>query len=378
MRDTFGLCQWFHFRDYQLLDLTIETLASLGVRHLRTGLSWADYHRRGGEEWYDWQMHRLREADLEILLSVWHTPPSISMDPEKGSASIPPARTRDYADFIDKVIDRWGDCFTALELWNEPNNPLKWNRAYDPDYDRYAELVRDAGYWARECGKKTVLGGLTLLDYDFVDRMEETGALDHVDVVGIHAFPGMWEPYASDWDHPSHWYGWEHRVSEISERSGLPVWVTETGLATVRKDTGERRQELQVEKLRDALRAPAPRVYWYSLFDLDPRRLAIEEVNDAPREEPEYHMGLVRFDGSFRVEGNEKPAFHALRRALLGTGSSDEEGSPSPGGPGDGGAGEPGEDEEPEREGGAKEDEADLEEEEERRRTDARKSIPAD
>ena len=315
----FGVCQWFHFGDYRLVDVTLETLRDLGVEHLRTGLSWADFHRAGGTEWYDWQMDRLHHSGLDILLSVWHTPPSISMDPARGSASVPPADTRDYADFIDTVIDRWGHAFDTLELWNEPNNPMKWSSRYDSDYSRYARLVIDAGNWARQRGKRTVLGGVTLLDLDFVDRMVETRALEFVDVLGIHAFPHMWEPYASDWDHPSHWWGWSHRVETMSERAGgMPVWVTETGLATVAKHTLEVRERLQEKLLREALDAEVERLYWYSLFDLPPERPAIEELNGAPREEAEYHMGLIRYQPGFEVCGNEKPAYHALRRALSG------------------------------------------------------------
>lgn len=312
----FGVCQWFHFADHRLLDVTLETLADLGVRHLRTGLSWADYHRPGGVAWYDHQMDRLKRSGLEVLLSVWHTPPSISMDPARGSASVPPARTRDYADFIDTVITRWGDAFHTLELWNEPNNPMKWSSLYDPHYSHYASLVIDAGNWARQRGKRTVLGGVTLLDLHFIDRMVQTRAIEFVDVLGIHAFPHMWEPYASNWDHPRHWYGWAHRVQTMSERAGgIPVWVTETGLATL-ADTGEEREGLQERLLCDALEADVERLYWYSLFDLPPERPAIEELTGHPREEAEYHMGLIRYRKGFEARGNEKRAFHALRRAL--------------------------------------------------------------
>lgn len=316
MRDSIGVCQWFHYQDHRPVDATVEALHDLGVRHLRTGISWADYHRPGGPEWYDWQMDRLRESGLELLLSVWHTPPSISLDPHRGSSSVPPARTRDYADFIDLVIQRWGDAFQFLELWNEPNNPYKWDDRYDPGHRRFAELVALAGHWARECGKTPILGGVTLLDYEFIDRMAAYGALEHVDIVGIHAFPHMWEPFATDWEHPDHWYGWDHRIREMSTRSGRPVWVTETGLATYRKDTGGRRESLQMEALRKALEAPVERLYWYSLFDLPPDRVAIEEANDGPREECEYHMGLIRYGPGFRRRGREKPAYRELRREL--------------------------------------------------------------
>src|SRR6185436_524541 len=124
------------------------------VKHLRTGISWADMHRPRGRAWYDWQMHRLRQSGLEVLLSVWHTPPSIS---EGGTCNSPPRRLRDYADFIDRVIDRWGDCFDHLELWNEPNNRYKWDfPMHDPDWRKFATMVGDAGHWAKCRGNHTV------------------------------------------------------------------------------------------------------------------------------------------------------------------------------------------------------------------------------
>ena len=36
-----GICQWFHFEDHRLDD-AVRWLRDLGVKHLRTGLSWAD------------------------------------------------------------------------------------------------------------------------------------------------------------------------------------------------------------------------------------------------------------------------------------------------------------------------------------------------
>lgn len=315
--DRFGICQWFHYEDWQLLEVTVRTLEALGVRHLRTGVSWADYHRPRGRAWYDHQMEVLARADLDVLLSIWHTPPSISMEPALRSSAVPPVRPDDYAAFVGTVLESYGETFDAVELWNEPNNPYKWDHRYDADYALFAEMVIGGASRVREAGKTSVLGGVTLLDYDFIELMERRGVLAEMDVLGIHAFPGMWEPYASNWDHPSHWYGWEHRVGEMERASGLPVWVTETGLATYHPGGDRKDREARQEKrLVEALDAPAERVYWYTLFDLPPDRLAIEEAHGGPREEPEYHMGLIRSAAGFRVAGQEKPAYRALRRAL--------------------------------------------------------------
>src|SRR5690606_23555044 len=90
--------------------------------------------------------------------------------------------------------------------------------------------------------------------------------------------------------------------------NGRPVWVTETGVATW--DLHERcesRHDLQSKLLEEAAAAPAERVYWYSLEDLDPERDAIEGFHV---DENEYHMGLVRWDGS------RKDAFHRMHDLL--------------------------------------------------------------
>ena len=133
LNDRFGICQWFHFEDHQTLRRSVDMLHELGVKHLRTGVSWADYHRPGGREWYDELFAEL--ADFEILLSVWHTPPSLTED---GRCTSPPHRLLDYADFIDLLITSHGDSFTHLELWNEPNNLYKWDfRTQDPQWKKF-------------------------------------------------------------------------------------------------------------------------------------------------------------------------------------------------------------------------------------------------
>src|SRR5919107_1446065 len=59
----FGICQWFHFEDHRL-DQAIDWLRKLGVKHLRTGLSWADWLRPNAEVWFDHVMKKLEEFDL--------------------------------------------------------------------------------------------------------------------------------------------------------------------------------------------------------------------------------------------------------------------------------------------------------------------------
>src|SRR5690606_23459355 len=204
LRERLGICQWFHYEDVRTLETAARLLRDLGVKHLRTGVSWADYLRPGGPRWYD-QMFRAL-AEFDVLLSVWHTPPSIS---EGGSCASPPSRLRDFADFIDVLISRYGSGFTHLELWNEPNNRLKWDfPTFDPEWRKFGEMVGTAAYWAQQRRVPTVLGGMIPVDPHWLGLMKRWGALPYIDVVAIHGFPGMWWDDAPNWDWYRDWHGW--------------------------------------------------------------------------------------------------------------------------------------------------------------------------
>jgi CDP-paratose 2-epimerase len=304
-RDKVGICQWFHYEAHADLDRAAELLHDLDIRHFRTGVSWADFHRPRGQQWYRRQMEALRGFD--VLLSVWHTPPSIS---EGGTCASPPRRLDDYADFIRQLIDEYGDLFSHFELWNEPNNRLKWDfERYDPDWSKFGAMIREAGRVARDAGKTSVLGGMIPVDHHWLGLMRGYGVLEAVDAAAIHGFPDMWWDDHPNWDWYRYWKGWPDKLDYAAAHAeGKPVWVTETGLATYDLHTRARaRHELQRQRLLDAAEAPADRVYWYSLIDLDPRRAAIEGFHV---DENEYHLGVVTYDGS------PKPAYGALKELL--------------------------------------------------------------
>ena len=100
-----GICQWFHFEDPRLDD-AVAWLRKLGVRHLRTGLSWADSLRPGAEAWFDRQMRAL--AEFDVTLTFCFTPESRGIEPHHTS---PPARIEEYAEFCARMVRRYA-CHT--------------------------------------------------------------------------------------------------------------------------------------------------------------------------------------------------------------------------------------------------------------------------
>jgi beta-xylosidase len=96
-----GLCQWFHFNDHRL-DQAVAWLRQLGVRRLRTGISWGDWHRPGALEWFDRQMSALDEFDTTVTLCF--TPPSRG---RRECHTSPPQVIEEFAEFAAHVVDRY-------------------------------------------------------------------------------------------------------------------------------------------------------------------------------------------------------------------------------------------------------------------------------
>jgi beta-xylosidase len=96
-----GICQWFHFEDHRLED-AVRWLRRLGVRRVRTGLSWADSHRPDADAWFDRQMRALDGFD--VTLTFCFTPPSRGVRPHHTS---PPQRIEEFADFCVRMVRRY-------------------------------------------------------------------------------------------------------------------------------------------------------------------------------------------------------------------------------------------------------------------------------
>lgn len=97
----FGVCQWFHFEDHRLVD-AVRRLKDLGVRKVRTGLSWADAFRPNAEAWFDRQMKLLEP--FEVTVTYCFTPEHKGLRPHHTS---PPKDVDEFADFCAKMTRRY-------------------------------------------------------------------------------------------------------------------------------------------------------------------------------------------------------------------------------------------------------------------------------
>ena len=96
-----GICQWFHFDDPRL-DMAVDWMKRLGVKHLRTGISWADWFRQNSEAWFDRQMEALEP--FTTTLTLCFTPEHLGQSPHYTS---PPRRVEDFAEFALWAVRRY-------------------------------------------------------------------------------------------------------------------------------------------------------------------------------------------------------------------------------------------------------------------------------
>jgi beta-xylosidase len=179
----------------------------------------------------------------------------------------------------------------AVMIWNEPNNLSHWDFEMDRDWAEFAHMATLAcdAVRAERPGLTRVLGGISPIDPGFIENMKRQGVLDHVDAVAVHGFPLDW----------NHWpiNEWPNRLAEITAIVEQPVWITEVGVSTF---GAEEVQEFGLRRTAGLLAGRAPRIHWYSLFDLPPSWPATTRHREAEGSSyyRHYYMGLLRADGS--------------------------------------------------------------------------------
>ncbi|MCG3114065.1 MAG: glycosyl hydrolase [Candidatus Manganitrophus sp. SA1] len=127
-----GICQWFHFQDHRL-ESAVAWLRRMGVKKLRTGLSWADWHRPGAIAWFDHQLAQLAEFDLTLTLCF--TPPSRGRLPHHTS---PPLVPEEFAGFAEWVVRRY-----VLGEKKETDMPRRILEPMKPEGDGIAPVRSD-------------------------------------------------------------------------------------------------------------------------------------------------------------------------------------------------------------------------------------------
>jgi beta-xylosidase len=176
----------------------------------------------------------------------------------------------------------------SIKIWNEPNNASHWNLDLDEGWVRFCELLTSGVEGVRiSSDLPVVLGGMSPIDPRFLRVLESRGALDGVDVIGVHGFPFDWNLWPME--------EWPSKIEAIRQEFGRPVWVTETGASSF---ASEEKAAWGVRRLSRIL--AGEEVYWYTLLDLVPDAEATTRHKQAEGSGyfRHFHFGLLRHDGT--------------------------------------------------------------------------------
>jgi beta-xylosidase len=189
----------------------------------------------------------------------------------------------------------------AAKIWNEPNNKSHWDILLDPEWEKFAATAIAAAKAIHAVRPRLprVLGGISPIDPRFIANMKGRGVLDHVDAVAVHGFPLDWNLWKID--------EWPDKLAEIQELVSVPVWVTEVGVSSFGADEV---QAWGIQRTAELLVGRAPRIHWYSLYDLPATWEATTRHREAEGSSYYRHfqMGLLREDGT------PKPALDVFAR----------------------------------------------------------------
>jgi beta-xylosidase len=179
----------------------------------------------------------------------------------------------------------------AVMFWNEPNNKSHWDFEIDPEWEMFAVMVKAAIKAVGEANPALirVLGGISPIDPAFIQRLSRHGVTTMLDAVAVHGFPLDW----------NHWqiHDWPAKLEEIQMVTHLPIWVSEVGVSSF---GAEEVQEFGLQRTMELLAGHAPRIHWYSLFDLPRTWTATTRHREAEGSSyyRHFYMGLLREDGS--------------------------------------------------------------------------------
>jgi beta-xylosidase len=181
----------------------------------------------------------------------------------------------------------------AAMIWNEPNNKSHWDPEIDPDWTLFAEMTKLAGRAIRDANPSIprVLGGMSPIDPGFVNNLAAKGVMEAIDGIAVHGFPLDWNLWQIG--------EWPAKVDEIRAvaPAGMPVWVSEVGISTF---GAEEVQAWGLDRTAELLKGKAPRIHWYSLFDLPQAWGATTRHKEAEGSSyyRHFYMGLIREDGT--------------------------------------------------------------------------------
>ncbi len=287
-------------KDEDLADVEkdFDLFNELEIRTWRGSLGWDDYEPQQGRLEFAW-LHRFAnlaaQHHIQLRPYLGYTPEWAGRRGRDGDAwNDPPASMQRWSRFAGELarIMQAHPNLVSYEIYNE-ENVKQWWEGTAREYARTLITASRAIRGSRAAG--VIFGGLVFPDSDWIESVcSVPGAAGSFDVLPLHAYPETWTP--ADVNVENYLSGLHDFVKVADTACGRkPIWINETGFATVPGRTERDQANWWVRAVATFLSVPRiEHIGVYEIKDLAPERAAIGDA-------PNYHLGLTRTDRSRKL-----------------------------------------------------------------------------
>jgi hypothetical protein len=197
----------------------------------RVELRW-DYIHPGPSDWnwglYDDLVNGYAAKDMRQLGLLTYSVAWASGGTGGGVVFGPPSNWAAYEAYVTATVNRYKDRIHHWEVWNEPDAAFFWNGTDGGDPQGYLTLLQHAHKAIKAADPSAVVmnGGLTGTERGakFMSKLLDMGAGPYLDAVAFHGYvsnDGLDTNVYPDIIWPM--------ISQVRERAGKPLWITEYG-----------------------------------------------------------------------------------------------------------------------------------------------------
>jgi hypothetical protein len=273
-----------------------EQFRELGITVWRGSFGWDDYEPTPGRYDFAWLEQFAKLADsmgISLRPYLGYTPEWAGRRGRDEHAwNDPPRLAGDWVRFASTIATRLRAyrSIRSYEIYNEENVPLWW----EGTADEYARILRGGARAIRRADPdaQVLLGGMVWPDVEWLEESCDGGRAPF-DVLPFHAYPETWTPDSiiiENYLGPPFSRGFLPEADRLCGK--VPIWINELGFATTPGKSERDQAEWWTRAFATFL--AEPRVEHLGIYEIRDQRLGTAVIGDAPN----YHLGLVRSDGS--------------------------------------------------------------------------------
>jgi hypothetical protein len=276
-------------------------MRELGIGTWRGSFGWDDYEPARGKYDFAWleQFAALAERDgITLRPYIGYTPEWAGVKGTDSDAwNNPPANLDDWSAFVRSLVAalRPYRNVRSYEIYNEENVKQWWDGTPAQYYEVLARAA--AAVRAANPAAQVVFGGMVWPDAPFAEGACATrqGAAAF-DILPFHAYPETWTPDSVTVESYLGAGFQDYFVHAVDSACGRkPIWIDETGFATVPGKTERQQADWWVRAI--ATFAATPRIDEIGVYEIKDARPDKPVIGD----QPNYHLGITHTDRSKKL-----------------------------------------------------------------------------